>query len=90
MRLTILILIAASSIGCGGALGPRPAIAEVPIGTTTTPAAPSSEGAAARDANDDAKSKGGLVAAKIEDSESKKPAPKKNAQRRAPRKNPRR
>lgn len=85
MRLTILILIAASSIGCGSALGPRPALAEVPIGTSTAPKTPSS----AEAATEDAKSKSGMVAAKIEDSDAKKP-PKKEAPRRAPKKNSRR
>jgi hypothetical protein len=85
MRLTLLILIAASSIGCGPALGPRPALAEVPIGTSTAPKAPS-EG---EGATEDATSKSGMVAAKIEDSDAKK-SPRKEAPRRAPKKNSRR
>ena len=85
MRLTTLILIAASTIGCGPALGPRPALAEVPIGTSTAPKTPS-EG---ESATDDAKSKSGMVAAKIEDSDPKK-APKKETPRRPSKKSSRR
>ena len=91
MRSLLLLAVVSSTalgafVGCGGNLGPRAPLTEEPIGTTTS--------SGLRSASDDAEgSKGGMVAAKIEDGgEAKKtsspaqsaPAPAKKPAARRP------
>lgn len=81
MRLALLLLFAVAPLGCAPGLAPRPALAEEPIGTVTTPPKPSGVSD-----DDDAKSPNGMVAAKIEDTDAKKPAKKSSPKRGATRK----
>lgn len=69
MRAALSILFAAMLAGCSGGLTQRQPLAEVPIGTAATPATTSTT--ASSDSSDSSSS--GMVAAKIDETEAKKP-----------------
>jgi hypothetical protein len=69
MRAALFAVLAAVLSGCSGGLTQRQPLAEVPIGTAATPVNASSS-----ESSDSSSS--GMVAAKIDETEAKKPAPK--------------
>lgn len=68
MRAALFAVLAAMLAGCSGGLTQRQPLAEVPIGTAATPVNASSESSDS--------SSSGMVAAKIDETEAKKPAQK--------------
>ena len=78
MRTVLTLVVALCGVACSPGLGPRAPVAEVPIGTanaTTTTTTSSSSSSDVADTSD-GKASSGMVAAKIEDTDSKKPAEK--------------